>query len=298
MTLTIPSSGVPLHRRLALCALRGLPGSTSRKFHVYDMLTTALGPREKLVRPFFGGIMRCDVDDVIGKYIYHFGVWEPHLSTFIKSRLRPGDVFCDIGAHIGYYSLLASRAVGSSGAVVAIEAAPWTYAVLLENLRLNRAENVRPVNIAVAAHIGTITLYRGPRHNSGLTTTVATRGFEPAGEVPARPLFDILTDSELASLRLVKLDVEGAEGPILTDIADRINRLPRALEIIAETSGKNDGQVDATLARFIAAGFELYEIPNSANPRTYLKFTGPEAPVPLHLPLVTQKDVLLSRDAR
>lgn len=296
MTVTVPSSTVPLHRRLALRALRWLPGSTSYKFQIYHRLTTALGPREKLARPFFGGAMRCDLDDVIGKYIYHFGVWEPHITAFMQSRLKPGDVFCDIGSHIGYYSLLASRAVGPSGAVVAIEAAPWIYNSLLENLELNRAENVRPVNVAVAARAGTIALFRGPGRNAGMTTVVELRGFELAGEVPARPLFDILTELECARLRLIKLDVEGAEGAVLADIASRVDRLPRALEIVAEISGKKDAEVDAAFARFIAAGFALYEIPNSYNPRTYLKFAGAQPPSPLRLPFSVQKDVLISRD--
>jgi FkbM family methyltransferase len=168
----------------------------------------------------------------------------------------------------------------------------------LENLRLNRADNVRPVNVAVAARAGTIALFRGPGRNAGMTTVVASRGFEAAGEVPARPLFDILTEPECARLRLIKLDVEGAEGAVLADIAGRIGRLPRSLEIVAEISGKQDPEVDAAFARFMEAGYALYEIPNSYNPRTYLKYTGPQAPVPLRLPFSVQKDVLISRDPR
>jgi len=109
-----------IHPNWPIRALRFLPGSTKTKFRLYDRLVKAVGPRRRLARTYFGGVMSCDLGDFIGNIIYHFGVWEPHVSAYIQSRLKPGDAFCDIGANIGYYSLLASRAVGPRGAVIAV----------------------------------------------------------------------------------------------------------------------------------------------------------------------------------
>lgn len=63
-----------------------------------------------------------DTQDLIQRYLYLFGAWEPHLTGWLRRRLRPGDGFVDVGANIGVFSVLAARLVGESGRVVAIEA--------------------------------------------------------------------------------------------------------------------------------------------------------------------------------
>jgi len=54
----------------------------------------------------------CDLQDIIQEKIVYFDEWEPNLTAFLNRRLKSGDVFIDIGANIGYYSLLAERLVG------------------------------------------------------------------------------------------------------------------------------------------------------------------------------------------
>ena len=75
-------------------------------------------------RTRYGSRVSGDTQDLIQRHLYFFGNWEPHISAWIAATLRPGDGFVDVGANIGYYSLLASRAVGNRGYVVAVEAAP------------------------------------------------------------------------------------------------------------------------------------------------------------------------------
>ena len=87
----------------------------------------------------FGGVMQGNTQDLIQRYLYWFGVWEPQLTCWIKSRLPPRRVFVDVGANIGYYSLLAASLVGDDGQVVAIEASPSIYRLLCNNLELIRA---------------------------------------------------------------------------------------------------------------------------------------------------------------
>ncbi len=63
----------------------------------------------------FGATLRVNASDIVGKHLYYFGVWEPTITKWIAERLKPGDCFVDVGANLGYYTLLASKIVGQSG---------------------------------------------------------------------------------------------------------------------------------------------------------------------------------------
>jgi FkbM family methyltransferase len=290
---------LPFRPRWPIRALRLLPGSTNLKFRRYGKLLKAFSGRRRLARTYFGGAMLCDLEDFTAGFIYHFGIWEPHISAFVADRLRPGDAFCDIGANIGYYSLLASHAVGPRGVVIAVEPSPPIFALLLENLALNGARNVRTVEAAVAARAGKVALYRGPSWNTGMTTMLVERGFRVADQVAALPLEDIFRPDEIARLRMIKIDVEGAEAPILERLLGRIADYPPEMEIIAELAFSEGVSHRAVLQdlveRFAAAGYSAYEIPNTYDARSYMKFGGVIAPFALKLPPATQKDVLFSR---
>lgn len=81
-------------------------------------------PHKFMARTVFRSRIAGDTRDILHQYIYYFGVWEPHLTNWIGQQLAPGDTFIDVGANVGYFSLLASRLVGKSGVVVAIEPSP------------------------------------------------------------------------------------------------------------------------------------------------------------------------------
>src|ERR1700726_3197509 len=75
----------------------------------------------KWATTYFGARIACDEVDFIQCMISRFGVWEPDVSHVIERNLGRGEVFIDIGANIGYDSLLAASLVGDAGAVVAVE---------------------------------------------------------------------------------------------------------------------------------------------------------------------------------
>ena len=125
---------------------------------------------EFVVSTVFGSQIAGDTRDIIQQYIYYFGVWEPHLTRWIVRRLVPGDTFIDVGANIGYYSLLASKLVGEYGNVVAIEASPATFKVFQRNLGFNRVRNVRAVNMVVYHSKTVMKVFRGSEYEVGETT--------------------------------------------------------------------------------------------------------------------------------
>ena len=84
------------------------------------------------------------------------------VSNFVHSVLKPGDVFVDVGAYAGSYTLAAAKIVGPKGKVVSIEPNPETLAYLKENVSLNRLENVTVVHKAAGQANGKVTLYYDP----------------------------------------------------------------------------------------------------------------------------------------
>lgn len=256
--------------------------------------------RRFVARTIFGMRMRGDAADIIGQYIYYFGLWEPTITAWVSRRLAPGDVFLDVGANIGYYSLLASHLVGPRGSVVAIEASPATFQALSHNLAMNKIANVRALNLAASDRAGRLTLYRGEEHNSGRATVVDGQGLEVEAEVPAAPLNSILSAGELRRLRLAKIDVEGAEAQVVAGMGALIEQGRDDLEIIIEINPaqlQHQGTTaEVVLAPFLRAGYHAYVLANDYSPYAYMKRTEDTRAVRLHGPLENHADIALSRE--
>jgi len=249
-----------------------------------------------------GDRLICRFPDLIQMYIHVFGVWEPDLSAYIRDRLRPGDVFIDVGANIGAFALLASHRVGASGRVIAVEASPAIADVLDEHIGMNNAANVDVVRAAASDHEGTLTIFAGPAHNVGLTTTQAGRGLPAVADVPARPLHALLSDASMRAARLVKIDVEGGEPAVLAGMAVFLDTASDDVEILVELSplwwDDRSRSVDEVLRPFLDRGFHVYLIDNNYWPWRYLWPNDVRRPVRQQGALagdVKRHDIVLSR---
>jgi FkbM family methyltransferase len=251
--LLVPSLAVfvPLRIRTALRGPLTIDGTTEDGIHI-----------------------RCRLPDAIPMCVYLFGTWEPDLVAFLRRRLRPGDTFVDVGANIGCLSALASRLVGPRGTVVAIEPSPAVIATLQETLTRNDLTNVRLVAAAVSDRDHELQLFGGPIRNTGMTTTVARTGLREEGRVRAAALGSLVTREELATARLVKIDVEGAEDRVLAGMLASIDVLAADTELVVELSPEwwSDPQllpIDV-LRPFLERGFHVYLLPNDYAVSRYL----------------------------
>jgi FkbM family methyltransferase len=235
----------------------------------------------------FGFEISGSTEDLIQRYIYVFGVWEPHLTYWIQDRLKPGDTFVDVGANIGYFTLLAASCVGQNGWSVAIEASPSIFDLLNENLELNNiGSRVRTVNLAASDQDGTLTVYGGPSGNLGMTTMVPNHDLQIETTISAKPLKDILTEGETAGARLIKIDVEGLEGPVVRGLLPILESCRKDLEIVLEVNGQAapEGEKTADIVRQLTdQGFHTYEIVNDYQEDPYLEAIGtPQRPRRIH----------------
>ncbi len=275
--------------------MRRLPLRAGRlAFRAYHKLLRTLRPTY-IGTTYFGARMVCDPRDLIQRMILYFGIWEPDVSCAIEAALSGGDVFVDVGANIGYDSLLAARKVGATGRVVAIEASARTLSMLEGNLALNGARNVRAVRVAVADKPGKLELYEPDAGNIGRATVLASRGGERLETVDALPLAAILSPDEIARLRLIKMDIEGAEPAVLRSIIAELARFPAAMEIIVEASPQDDPQWQEIFAAFKARGFSAYEIENSYELDWYLAWRRPTPLRKIEILSDRQQDLLFSR---
>lgn len=133
-------------------------------------------------RTRLGFRVRGHSNDLVQGYLYYFGIWEPNLTAWLSSRFPHMDdaLFLDVGANVGYYTLLAHRSMPPTGGVVSIEASPMIHRMLDDNVRLNGCERIRTVNCAAAAERGVLTVHQGSDSNLGATTTRAEDAKESA----------------------------------------------------------------------------------------------------------------------
>jgi FkbM family methyltransferase len=256
---------------------------------VEPYLAWHLHPFETRTR--FGPRIAGTTFDILSQHIYYFGVWEPILTRWIERRLRPGDTFIDVGANVGYFSMLASVLVGRSGSVVAIEASPTICRRLEHGVGRNQLANVRVINAAVAAEHGRQMVFLGPDSHTGLTTVYGQPHLTPEAEVIAGPLGTLVTAEELRTARLIKIDVEGAEDAVIAGLAPQLADTSPHLEIVIEL---HPGHHDSMIATLEDAGFHPYQLEIDYSPLRYTKLEDPR-PKRLRGAAEGEVDVIFSR---
>src|SRR5690606_17098902 len=231
-------------------------------------------PRRRVVETSSGARFAVDTQDLIQRYLYLFGVWEPHMTSWLQRRLKPGDGFIDVGANIGVYAVLGARLVGSTGRVVAIEASPDFHSRLLQNASLNRCGNIRAVNAGVSDSREKLTFVLASSRNMGANSIVPYEGpAESTFGIEAFPLADLLKPDEVAAARVIKVDVEGAEGGVVRGMAPLFDRLRSDAEIVMEVTPERMAQLgdsaDELMAIMQKHGFHAYRLPNDYAPESY-----------------------------
>lgn len=167
--------------------------------------------------------------DCITRHIYRLGAHEPHISRYVIQhiRLAPGDIAIDVGANLGWYTVLLSRLSEPGARIFAFEPDPETYRLLCENLRANSACGVTALNLALGETPGTAMLHRYKTSNNGRHTLSA--GSDGGGgqcEVSVQTLDSFCASRGLGAtrVRLLKIDVEGFEYYVVRGATSLLQR--------------------------------------------------------------------------
>jgi FkbM family methyltransferase len=180
--------------------------------------------------------LRLDSQDGLDRTILATGVWERETWLGLSKSIPRGGVFVDVGAHIGYYSLKAASIVGPAGRVLAIEPNPVTISRLRADIRESGASQVVVEPVACSDSEGMVEFFAATRENAGASSLSSANAAE-AGPIRAtyrvrtRRLDDIVRESGVTRVDVVKIDVEGAELLVLKGAAETLDRYHPVVEV-------------------------------------------------------------------
>ncbi len=199
----------------------------------------------------------------IGYHVTFFGTYEPELRVLMRRYLQPGGVAVDVGANVGWHTLLMAGLVGSSGRVLAVEANPSVRERLNQHLQANRLSNVTIMPSALGSHPGKLKFLAPPVDSIDAgdghvaTGDDGDRGHIIEAEVTT---LDLLAEHEgLPRLDFVKIDVEGFECPVLQGAAEALARFRPVVcfEFNADYTGRGGGDAQALREYFDRLDYEV-----------------------------------------
>lgn len=178
-----------------------------------------------------------DPTDFIGRSLLKNFDWEPDVWAAVESALPEHGVFVDVGANIGYASLMAAQRVGPRGRVIAVEPNPRVLPRLRENIAASGVTNVTVLPFASADVEASLTFFDGTDGGNSGTSSLSADNAGPGRRalvVQARRLDDMLAELDLSRLDVLKIDVEGAEPLVLKGAQATLRRFrPRlVIEVI------------------------------------------------------------------
>lgn len=236
---------------------------------VHRLMGTAAGEQLAVVAlhgPLAGHRMRLDLRYQRGMA---YGDYERDVVAALQRWVQPGWTVADVGAQIGYMTLLLAKLVGPAGRVFAFEPMPANFAALQENILLNGYQTVRAERRAVADRTGVVGLRRVDDRVLSATASLVAAGDDTL-DVEAVSLDEYFEGLE-RPLRFIKLDVEGAENLVL-DGAQRVIERDRPL-LLVEVHDLG-GPPNPTVDRLRGLGYELRPVGSASSAPLDAHFLG------------------------
>lgn len=189
------------------------------------------------------------------------GTYEPFETELVKKEIKKGDIVLDIGANIGYYTLIFAELVGEEGKVFAFEPEPTNFALLKKNVEISGYQNVMLVQKAVSNKTGKFKLYLCEDNNGG-HSIYKQHNSKRSVEVETTRLDDYFKNDG-GKINFIKMDIEGAEMEAIQGMPSLLKK-NKNVKIISEFNPpllKQGGIEPAEyLELLIGFGFKLLEV--------------------------------------
>ena len=194
--------------------IRNWPGPGSSRVHPIKLLR--LLPRSAVVSAMGAKFDIDPADDVEYSILCNAGARNLKALELMKNHVPTGGTIMDVGSHVGLYALVGSTIVGSSGQVFAFEPIHTTFRRLVNNISLNNADNVIPINKALSDFEGPLYLNLSPDQNSGKTSISPVIVGESCRVISySTTIKRMVEELGLRIIDFVKIDAQGAELHIL-----------------------------------------------------------------------------------
>ncbi len=170
-------------------------------------------------------------DKYIGELIASTGQYEPFESELLIKNIKDGDIVIDVGANIGYYTLLFAKKVGENGKVYAFEPDPVSFAILEKNIKDNKLRNVEVFNIALSDKRENLPLFISAENLGDHRLYDDHKAKRKKTTVTANTLDLFFTDKELEKnkVSLIKIDTQGYEPYVIKGAQELIKNQKPAL---------------------------------------------------------------------
>lgn len=239
--------------------LGSIPGV--RKLH--SVLYNILKPKGEVATSVNGFKMLLNSQDKGEvKDILLRGVYDKLETDIVRSCVSEGDMALDVGAHIGYFTLILARAVGSSGKVFAFEPESKNFSMLQKNIEANKFKNVILENFALSSVSGKANLFLDKDNLGNMSfsaSNIPNESLNGKIEVESKTLDDYTKKID-GKINFIKMDVQGAEGLVLRGGAGLIkNQKPTLLLEFWPYGLKNNGTDPLELLNGLrAAGYKFF----------------------------------------
>lgn len=175
------------------------------------------------------------------------GLHEEHITEILRTVIKPGSVCVDVGANIGYFTVMMSKLSGTTGRVYAFEPEPGNFSVLSTNARMATKEGAPIItrNEAISDTFGFVNLV--PGEESTLHSVSKSTAGEHSNSIRSTPIDSLVKELQNEKVTLIKIDVEGHELSAILGALDLIrSRIVENL-VIEVTPGEDAEQLDALL---------------------------------------------------
>jgi FkbM family methyltransferase len=186
-----------------------------------------LGRQTLLARvPEFDLELRVPARDAVGRHLYRDGMHAPEVTHFLATglELEPGDLAFEVGASIGWYSLLLSCIAPRGASIHAFEPDPWLRGLLQENVRRNRADAITVVGAAVGEDSGPARLHQSGRRRRSRASLLPQRAESIAVEMVSLDDYCRRQGLERRPVGFIKIGVEGFEYFALRGALETLGR--------------------------------------------------------------------------
>ena len=233
----------------------------------------------QLVVSVIGHEMHLNPSDTgLSRELFLYRIHEPLTTYVLQKELRQQMIVIDIGANIGYYTLIIAKAIGSEGEVLAVEPDPVSVNFLSKNISINGYQNVKIKQIAVGDHNGSATLYRFKHAN--WNSLIASSDSAEAVEVPCLTLDSLIQSRK--KVDLVRMDIEGYECDVIENASWVLQELKPKLCIEIHTPIVGADRVQNMLAILENNGYTAkYLIPRDKDLYAYGALTDIKYDVPI-----------------